>query len=452
MVKKPRNLSEDKLINLNESYWLDTSWGVMTFAPLSYEKNQWEDFFNTIQYRKKGERIKPIQTKKLKNFSELCKNNILYRCDYISLSIYDAEDMRLAPLFHWRQDTDEPRRNDSNSNLKNIPFINYDPEWFGEWATIKAPVWFEDFWNYSAQYSRLSGQDIYIISVVWRDTPVPIMRISLYDEWSAFQKNNKMEWRVDFYGELFRLQEITGGAFSIAYILHYLLWDYAYPIFHKSHITRYDYKIDFFAPKGNRWLLAKELFQVTRATEWYKSFTFKSQNQPYGIMSKDWKETYTWRKTVSLSKGKSKWINTRFYHKKADIRAKGKEFLYHDYMEHEGEVRRFELEFNSQFCTTKKISLWQELEQWQMSDRVLQYIGVSPKTNSFSRQYMLQEVAFDRMENDSKTRYYRKLVKGLIHFWHTGWNLEEIFKDVALWIQIQSKQQEFIEFMKTVDI
>ena len=85
--------------------------------------------------------------------------------------------------------------------------------------------------------------------------------------------------------------------------------------------------------------------------------------------------------------------------------------LYHDYIDHPGEVWRFELQFESAFCQSRsRITLREEFNENKMADQVLEYIGARPTTGVFSTPYFLQDVAFDRLSKPKQARLISRFV------------------------------------------
>lgn len=355
-----------------------------------------------------------IRTKKLQSYANDCEM-ILHWCDYISTIIpvwgYSIRENRLFSI-----------SNDTNSNQKLVPLNGYG--WENTRINIFDPNW--DFWDFTITWTNnWSTENVFHIWVNFRGAFYNLFRFSFYNENSNQYRNNKTQDRLDIYWAAWRLFNITGWSFSPLNVLSYLLSNNEEDLENlmtKSHITRFDYRIDFFTKKWDRGLRHNEIFERTRKKlesfkavwdvkapkSYYRTFELSAQETGNFWVLEQSGNYYTWRSTVKQRSNRD-YISSRFYHKQADIYAKENHELYSDYLEHPGEVWRFEIEANSNFCSARgKVSLADELISNKLSDRMFEYLGIREKTGYFSKPYIKEEIHFDHLSKPKQEAFLKR--------------------------------------------
>ena len=378
-----------------------------------------------------------INTKSLQIYSKKC-DTVLYRCDWIT-ALSKEDTLRYCPIFDIPNDTNSPDKflpmedflvSNINESSSNWGFINIQVI---EWATI-------------TRISKTPDEEIYMINVVYEWNTFPIMRFGFYSENSPKCRQNWYRAKLDIYWKAFRMEDITWGAFSIANFLRCLFLRYCdyYDILGKYYITRYDYKFDFFTPKGENFPSYIDIFRRKRKAIWERKNVWleiqkkgNPWNCPYWFTNSKGELITGW----SLWKKKDQYIFTRLYHKQVEIFDNNLWDLYRDYLDYKGEIWRLEFEFGSRFCGARgNVFLFDELNNWRLSRIVFEYLWIIPKNWYFSKKYQLH-IPFEKKSALQKKRMYSMYLNTTKQYKENSINP---FAIVSLWLT-ESEIKHYID-------
>lgn len=350
-----------------------------------------------------------INTKSLQIYANKC-DTVLYRCDWIT-ALCKEDTLKYCPIFSVPNDTNSsdkflPMEDFLSSQiLSNGESISNNGFTVGdtniqiiEWATLTKTIDTPD-------------EEVYMLNVVYEWNTFPIMRFWFYSANSPKFRQNRYRAKLDIYWKAFRLEDITGWAFSVKNFLYCLFARYydSLDILKRYYITRYDYKFDFFTPKGENFPSYIDIFRRKRKSIWERKNVWleiqkrgNRGNCPYWITNSKGELCTGW----SLWKKKDQYIYTRLYHKQVEIFDNNLGDLYRDYLDYEWEIRRLEFEFGSRFCWARgNVFLFDELSNWRLSRIVYEYLWITPKNWYFSKKYKLS-IPFEKKSALQKKRMY----------------------------------------------
>lgn len=223
--------------------------------------------------------------------------------DYLRLNIsqYDDENW-ICKLFERKNlllDTD-------NSNM----CIEYMHHFDVTFQKVNLPHWLGIIW-----------------SIAYNGKSMPVFIIQKYSKHN--QKLLKSWWKIDYYGQYFRLMEL------------WIIKDFFFAdMVKKLEISRIDYKLDLFNYRPNQsttWYVKYDYFITNKSS-------FVRQHWTFDLNGKN-KNIHSW----SIWNKENKTCVIRWYDKLKDSEAKGKTFLYQDYFDFET-VFRIEFEYWIKFC------------------------------------------------------------------------------------------------------
>ncbi len=317
-------------------------------------------------YKKAG-----IHTLKLKQLSFMC-DNLMWWYDYLTLISYDSDMLLLAPCFKWvRNSTNNAQFYIPWSELEKCPFDMVN-------------ITLTEKWKVST----------YMVSVSYKNQPVNLCRFVFF--WSS--QWNLMA-QIDIYGKARRLQSALDNEFLIdAFVRSLLLWwlnpldeednemaDIITQSFFSYYVSRADFRIDFRSKEKGFYDSIIHPYDLLKKQ-------IKGKNEYYNEDGKTYTSKNVWLK-------ENKYIYVRFYDKKQEISDDNTQFLYSDYYNYEGKIRRLEFQFMSRFTTARnKYNFW-DIFSWDfwLTKQIFEYLGLDVKKGCFSRFYLPQEIPFDKL-------------------------------------------------------
>ena len=194
----------------------------------------------------------------------------------------------------------------------------------------------------------------------------------------------------------------------------YIIW-----ILQTYIITRFDYCFDFFMKKWVNHLDIYKFFNekdVKFTPYSWDSEDISKEFEDFIHYDKKWHMDTWWIKYSN----NLKWIHIRNYDKQIKIIENGENDFYSDYMDSSLKVRRLEFEFHSDFTRAcdkitwydSSISLFNELEKYTLSKKVLEYLWLSEKTGVFYKKYPVI-VNWDNRTNIWKYKFIKKFHNSL---------------------------------------
>ena len=290
--------------------------------------------------------------------------------------------------------------------------------------TDNSNFYVEEYWMLKLSYIKLNlSMGVCLqISLVYNDTARPIC---LYNEFSQVTvKLSWKEWRLDFYGSLYRLIDIW-----------YVPQDYIEKVIEwvtnqKSiSLSRYDVAIDVFF---NTKMKIKPYSEFKANTE----FNIWTRYTPY----------YKWKNLESWSFG-TKDTNLyliRVYDKIADTKVKWKFSLYSDYLKYPS-VHRHEIQFMSRYL--KYISRKDAYSQIALTyeKSFFQYVNWNWKNFKFQKYTYTSDAIW--LDNQHITRYVKDVCWRLVTLANAGINPYTMVYNAL--IKGTKKNQEFLlDFLK----